>query len=155
MKSTLKVTYESRFDSNLNFFAPKEPVIKIELERSDDPRDILIEEVLGRSIYPNLGTMKVQAYEATIKTNKEVFLIYRKNRAEELCDIALNVYLTLTYFHPKNLKLITTDDRFFFEVEETKNRKKASAGINRQEFEGKSDIDFRTALIEDFKDFVK
>lgn len=155
MKSTIKVTYESRFDGNLNFFAPKEPVIKIELERSDDPRDILVEEVLGRSLYPNLGTMKVLPYEAAIKTNKEVYLIYRKNRSEELCDIASNVYLTLCYFHTKYLKLIVSDDRFYFEVEESKNRKKSSIGVNRQEFEGRSDTDFRTALVEDFKDLLK
>lgn len=160
MKSTVKVDFRSRYgDDN---FGTKEPLIRVEVEPSDDPRDTLLQEIFWGDFVP-IGASLTNP-SSVGPNDRKTYRIYRKNRSEQLCELAGHVHTSLCAFADLPCVMITSNDEIYFEEEGNKFMKDGSSsamggrrskGISRSEHEyDTSDFEFLKLITKDFKDFL-
>ncbi len=147
MKSTIKVDFSSRFGDG--DFGSKEPLIKVDLISSDDPRDTLLGE-LFRETFPKLASAQMNPSQSGgVKT----FKVFLKKRPEQLCDIASSIHSTLgAYFNMNTIMVTSYNEMYFEEVKEDNSVGVRSKGIDRGQYEYEDDLVFIKAFTQDFKD---
>jgi len=158
MKSLIRVDYKSRFgDGN---FGDKEPLIRIDLLESDDPRDTLISEILKGETYPKIGASQIN--ESLVSPDgKKTYVLYRKNDMEWLCEMASTAFSALAgYSGMENVIMVTSEKEFYFELSD--NSKVRSKGTERMRLyladsimRQERDHEFVKRLAADWKDFEK
>lgn len=158
MKSSIKVDYKSRFGEH---FPEKEPIIKVVLEKSDDPRDTLLGEIFDKDPFcKRIGISR-------ISEDPETYTIYkRSDREYKINDIFSPAFTTLCKYSGIAATMVTSSDKMWFELEG--NPRIKSKGFDKLEFyktaycstpsaEGENAAELRLfqAIVEDWKDFEK
>jgi len=148
MRSTLKVAYQDRFGHPKG---TKEPVIRIELVKTDDPRDTMLEDLVD--LNSELGIMSL-GYEPTAMVGASpTFLIYKKSISEQAGEIMFDVFQTLNLEHGDRFKTVYHSGVYYFEL--NKSSEYRSKGVRLEDYYFNFTVDFKTALINDFKDFYE
>lgn len=159
MKSQLKVDYKSRY--NDGEFGEKEPLIRVELVRSEDPRDALLNEIFEKDeIFPPLAASRIKE-----ENGERTFFIYKKSTKSLLCDLLSNVHLALAKYSGLDVHFCTSHDEYYFEL--ASNYQVRSKGVSReiyfeglQTYSNSPDADrnkyymlYIEQVVKDFKDF--
>lgn len=146
MKSSIKVDYDSVFTGHLG---DKEPVIKVKIQDSDDPRDTLI-----RCIFTPTSKYEVKLREQT--NEGDVYVIYAKNRYTQVCDLWSNVFLTMIHTLPdaSAITMITSNDELYFERQGHADKYIRSKGCKREEMNFISDTEVIRSSVNDFVAFT-
>lgn len=162
MKSTSKFDYDSRYGSG--GFGPREPLIRVELDISDDPRDKLAQEMFEGDEYPIMGCHRLVPIVGQISNS---FLIYRKKRSERLAETASNTYTVLQKLDGRDFLHVCSNDKFFFEKGSgnfdgnlsASQKRVISKGISRESWEygpyHEAEQEMIKAIIADYKEFAK
>lgn len=144
MKSSIKVEYDSVFTDNLG---DKEPIIKVKIQDSDDPRDTLI-----RCIFTPTSKYDVKLKETT--NEGDVYVIYSKNRYSQVCDLWEQVFNVMIHtIDAYDVIMCTSNSEIYFEKQSLHYRR--SLGGNRDEMcNGMPDKEIIRKSVVDFTTFV-
>lgn len=147
MKSSLKVDYRSRYSGNLG---DKEPIVRIDVEESEDPRDSLLAEIFNGEV-PKVLVFK--SFEE--KIHGTTYLIAKKSRYEQVCDIGSQVYQVLleTVKDKTGLIYVTGSDFHWFERDLKEITR--SKGLRRDELSQLPDREVMIQFVQDFLEFTK
>lgn len=143
MKSSIKVDYASIYGDNLQ---DKQPVVRVEVFESDDPRDTLL-----ACIFKEKSQLSVWKRAAT-----NTFIISEKNRFQQVADIASDVFLTLitAFPHKQDINMCTGADEIHFEITVPDPPLKRSKGKDRITLNSLNDLNVIRELVADFKEFI-
>lgn len=151
MKSSIKVDYASIYDSGLG---EREPIVRVELFQSDDPRDTLLNCIFKPDV-----VIGVQKREIETPERKETYVIYVKNRFTQVCELLSPVFTALASIYPdiNRLIMVTSSEEIYFEKEPTdkKEQRRRSKGLDRYKLNGMKDLDIIKTATTDFTDFIK
>lgn len=148
MQSTIKVEFNSIFS---NPKGDKEPMIRVDLLQSDDPRDHLINSIFST------GKLHIQKVDEG-KDDHPVWVISSKNRHSHIYDLVSNVHdVMLKTVSPDetNIVLVTSHDEFYFDNSELGTGIKRSKGFKRDSLLSMADRDIIQLAVNDFKSFAK
>jgi hypothetical protein len=151
MKSTIKVSYQARYGNN----SEREPVIKVDLAESDDPRDLLLKDLFedGASI----GMAREQKSNRAIgpEGEQETILFYRKKPHELIHEISFDVIQLLDLIYPEYRFIHVYDgiQNFYFTTELDEHFKSEEININHILWSSPNDI--RKVFISNFKEFLE
>lgn len=145
MKSSIKVDYDSVFTGDVG---NKEPVIKVKIQDSDDPRDTLI-----RCIFTPTSKYEVRLRENS--SEGDVYIIYAKNKYAQVCDLWSNVFLTMIHTIPdaSTITMVTSNDELYFE-RYSLDKYTRSIGYKREEMNYIPDDKIIRYAVKDFIDFT-
>lgn len=145
MQSSINVDYDSIFSGNLG---NREPVIKVKIQDSDDPRDTLI-----RCIFTPTSKYEVRLKETG--NEGDVYIIYAKNRYAQVCDLWSNAFLTLIHtLSDSNVNFITSNDELYFERQGDTEKYIRSKGCKREEINFIPDSEIIKLAVNDFVSFT-
>ena len=150
MKSTLKVSYQCRYG-----LSDREPVIKVDLAESDDPRDLLLKDLFedGASI----GIAREQKSNRAVgpEGEEETILFYRKKPHELVHEVAFDVIQIIDLMYPDYRFLLIYDGikNFYFTTHLDEHFKSEEMDINHLIWHGPHDI--RKNFVANFKRFLE
>ena len=151
MKSSIKVEYDYLFSA----LDDKQPIVKVRLSQSDDPRDTLLNCIFSKKSKLGFSFREVTESE-------EVYVLYAKNRYEQVCNIAENVFevLSATLKEQSDLTMCTSSTEIYFENVTSQTcvpnniKYKRSKGCNRELLNSLDDKDIIKGLVADFTAFM-
>lgn len=147
MKSQIKVDYAGLHEGLDN--ENKKPVIRIELQKSDDPRDTLLNDLVTPTT--------VFGYRLKSQNDlSQTYILYAKSRHEQVYDIAENALFVLKHLWGNEIPftLITSHDEIYFECGSGENYQR-SKGINRNEASFLQNHEIIKLIVEDFEIFQR
>jgi hypothetical protein len=151
MKSQIRVDYRYRYSGN---FGEKEPIVKVDVEQSDDPRDSLLAEIFHGDP-PRVSIFKSWDEKVSKATT---YFISRKTKLEQVTDIGSEVFQVLieTVKDKTGLIFVTGADYHWFEKEPLSGGEGSrSKGVNREELSTLDDREVRIRFVQDFLEFTK
>jgi len=150
MKSTIKVSYQARYGNNTE----REPVIKVDVAESDDPRDLLLKDLFedGASI----GMSRERIAGRILGPNEkreETILFYRKKPHELIHEISFDVIKVIDLMYPAYRFIHVYDgiQNFYFTTELEEKFKSDQININHLLFSNPDVI--RKAFVSNFGEF--
>lgn len=145
MKSSIKVDYDSIFTGSLG---NKEPVIKVKIQDSEDPRDTLI-----RCIFS--PTSKYEILLRNQSKEGDEYVIYSKNRYAQVCQLWENVYNVMIHTLPdaSAISMCTSNDELYFDMQGTEKYTR-STGCKREEMNYIPDNEVIKNAVNDFNLFI-
>lgn len=157
MKSSIKVDYKSRYGGD---FGEKEPIIKVSLISSEDPRDTLLEEIFKEKD-PFCKSIQAFAINPDQKVGEREFVIFsRKWRERMINDIGSPMFMALTRYTGIEAEFVTSHDEVYFNL--VSDYKVRSKGIKNYEIESlqwsdrlaehMKEVGFIDRLMEEWKD---
>jgi hypothetical protein len=151
MKSTIKVSYQPRYGN----YTEREPVIKVDLAESDDPRDLLLKDLFedGASI----GLSRERVTERSIGPNgeEETILFYRKKPHELIHEISFDVIQMIGLLYPAYRFIHVYDgiQNFYFTTELEEKFRSEEMNINH--LLNCNPYEIRKAFVANFREFFE
>lgn len=158
MKSTIKVDYKSRYGDG--DFGDKEPIIRVDLVESDDPRDTLIHEIFRDEDFARIAG--VERGPSSKNPQKQYVIFRRGDRERQINDFMSPIFSGLIRYTGIEAEFITSSDELYFAL--AKDNKIRSKGINDKELSEikygnfsthMKDVVFIDRVVEEWKDFEK
>lgn len=111
MKSQIKVDYKSRYGDG--DFGDKEPIIRVDVIESEDPRDTLLNEIFRDQGFQKIGAGKISPKGSA---NDQVIIFRRTPREIWINDLASPIYLGLTKYSGIDAIMVTGHNGIWFEL---------------------------------------
>lgn len=154
MKSQIKVDYKSRYGDG--DFGEKEPLVRVDVVQSDDPRDTLLYEIFRDDGFLKIGGSSINPANSV----KQFVLFRRKEREIWINDIMSPMFLALVKYTGINANFVTGSDNMWFElVDDYSVRSKGitERELNNIQYDNHTDLDRKTSLqdrvIKEWKQF--
>ncbi len=154
MKSSIKVDFRSRYSGAIT---DKEPLVKVEVVPSEDPRDSLLADIF-QGDPPKISIFRFITDPSSNDTGGVTYFICKKERLEQVYDIGSQVFEVLIESADEKLDTIVyvtgSDETWFESALEQGGNGRRSEVIKRNDLLHLSDKEVRRKYAQTFIKFI-